>query len=81
MRGQNHQALQILSSEGQVGLVAKGGCVVEDGDDGLMEELVVVFGRLFMHEGPMVVWTPRQWKTLNVEVSAWFYLRGVGQKA
>lgn len=40
--GECVEALQVLCSEWEVGVVAKGGCVVEQGDDRLVEELVIV---------------------------------------
>lgn len=36
------EALQVLRGEGQMGVVAKRGCVVEQRDNGLVEKLVVV---------------------------------------
>lgn len=44
MGGESLEALQVLRGEGKVGVVAKGGCVVEQGDDRLVKELVVVLG-------------------------------------
>lgn len=40
--GESVEALQVLCGEGEVRVVAKGGCVVEQGDDRLVEKLVIV---------------------------------------
>lgn len=60
-----------------MGVLAEGGRVVKEGDDGLVEELIVVFGRLLVKQGPLVVRSPRQRKTLDVEIGAWFDSRGL----
>ena len=39
---------------------AEGGRVVEQGDDWLVKELVIVFRRLFVKKGPVVMGFPRQ---------------------
>lgn len=42
--GEGIQALQVLGDEGEVRASAEGGCVVEERDDRLVEELEVVLG-------------------------------------
>lgn len=38
-----------------MGVATEGSCMVEQGDGRFVEELVVVFGRLFMEKGPVVM--------------------------
>lgn len=52
------EALQVLCSEWEVGVVAKGGGVVEQGDDRLVEELVIVLRRLLMEKSPVMPLLP-----------------------
>lgn len=52
------KALQVLCGEGEVRVVAKSGCVVEQGDDRLVEELVVVLRRLLMEKCPVMLSLP-----------------------
>lgn len=58
MGGECVEALQVLCSEWEVGVVAKGGCVVEQGDDRLVEELVIVLRRLLMEKSPVMLLLP-----------------------
>lgn len=48
----------MLCSEREVGVLAKCGCVVEQGDDRLVEELVVVLRRLLVEKSPVVMLLP-----------------------
>lgn len=56
--GEGVEALQVLCGEGEVGVMAKGGCVVEQGDDRLVDQLVVVLRRLLMEKSPVVLMFP-----------------------
>lgn len=58
MGSERMEALQVLCSEWEVGMVAKGGCVVEQGDDRLVEELVVVLRRFLVEKSPVVLRLP-----------------------
>ena len=43
-----------------MGVPAEGGGVVEQGDDWLVKELIIIFWRLFVEKGPVVMGFPRQ---------------------